>query len=98
MTQKIEFVDNLTSWEALKYIAKLWWVITRNTGKAINKFVHLFPWAVIITTIIISFIVSFVQISKARAERDKCDHILVKTQQQLQNYKIMYESNSYHHE
>lgn len=98
MIQKIDFVENLTSLEACKYIGRLYWVIVKNIGRLINKIVHRFPWVVILTTIVVCFIICFVQISKARAERDSYSHDLVRTQQQLENYKVMYDTNTFHHE
>lgn len=97
MVQKIDFIENLSSLEAIKYIGRLHWVITKNIGRMIDKVVHKFPWVVVLTTIFICFIICFVQIGKARAERDSYNHDLLKTQQQLENYKVMYDTNTFHH-
>lgn len=94
MTQRIDFVENLTSLEACKYICKLYWVIVKNIGCVVNRIVYRFPWVVILTILFAAFIFSFVQISKARAERDSYNHDLVKTRQQLESYKVLYD----HHE
>lgn len=93
MAQKIDFVENLTSWEACKYICRLYWVIVKNIGCVVDRIVHRFPWVVILTILFTAFVFSFVQISKARAERDSYNHSLVKMQQQLENYKALYDHN-----
>lgn len=76
--------------DALKYILKFNIIIFRNIWRAIDMIVHRYTWACIMLTAAISFIVSFVQIGKARAERDSYNKTLVKTQMQLDKYKIMY--------
>lgn len=69
MTQK-ERIENATTKQAVVFIGVYSWVIVRNLGRAINKAVYRLPWLFITLTVIISFIVSFILISKARAERD----------------------------
>ena len=70
MTQK-ERIENATTKQAVVFIVVYSWVIVRNIGIAINKAVHKLPWLFIVITVVISSIVSFIFISKARAERDK---------------------------
>ena len=72
MTQK-ERIENATTKQAVVFIGVYSWVIVRNLGRAINKAVYRLPWLFITLTVIISFIVSFIFISKARAERDRYD-------------------------
>ena len=74
MTQK-ERIENATTKQAVVFIGVYSWVIVRNLGRAINKAVYRLPWIFITLTVIISFIVSFIFISKARAERDRYDTI-----------------------
>lgn len=66
MTQK-ERIENATTKQAVVFIGVYSWVIVRNLGRAINKAVYRLPWLFITLTVIISFIVSFILISKARA-------------------------------
>ena len=72
MTQK-ERIENATTKQAVVFIGVYSWVIIRNLGRAINKAVYRLPWLFISLTIIISFIVSFILISKARAECARYD-------------------------
>ncbi len=89
---KISFVSNATTKEAFVYSLLYTGVIFRNIGRAINKAVHKLPWVFIIATVAISFILSFVFISKARAERDNYNKENVKLMQQLDSYKAVYGS------
>ena len=87
---KIAEVTNATTKQAVVFIWIYSWVIVRNLGRAINKAVHKLPWLFIVVTIAISFIVSFVFISKARAERDSYNQKLVHVTQQLDSYMAAY--------
>ena len=91
MTQKERF-ENATTKQAVVFICIYSWVIVRNLGRAINKAVHKLPWLFIVVTIVISFIVSvsFVFISKARAERDSYNQKLVHATQQLDSFYAAY--------
>lgn len=89
MTQT-ERIENATTKQAVVFIGVCSWVILRNTVRAINKAVHKPPWLFIVVTIVISFIVSFVFISKARAERDSYNQRLVHATQQLDSYMDAY--------
>ena len=80
MTQK-ERIENATTKQAVVFIWIYSWVIVRNLGRAINKAVHNLPWL---------FIVSFIFISKARAERDSYNQKLVHATQQLDSYVAAY--------
>lgn len=87
---KIAEVTNATTKQAVVFIVVYSWVILRNIGIAINKAVHKLPWLFIVVTVVISFIVSFVLISKARAERDNYNQKLVHATQQLDSYMAAY--------
>lgn len=90
MTQK-ERIENATTKQAVVFIGVYSWVIIRNLGRAINNAVYRLPWLFISLTIIISFIVSFILISKARAERDRYDKDMEHISQQLDSYKAVYD-------
>ena len=89
MTQT-ERIENATTKQAVVFIGIYFWVIVRNLGRAINKAVHKLPWLFIVVTIAISFIVSFVFISKARAERDSYNQKLVHTTLKLDSFYAAY--------
>ena len=89
MTQK-ERIENATTKQAEVFIGVYSWVILRNIGRVINNAVHKLPWLFIVITVVISFIVSFVFISKARAERDSYNQKLVHATQQLDSYVAAY--------
>ena len=89
MTQK-ERIENATTKQAAVFIVVYSWVIVRNIGIAINNSVHKLPWLFIVITVVISFIVSFVFISKARAERDSYNQKLVHVTQQLDSFYAAY--------
>lgn len=65
--------------------------VLKNLWEAIDKVVRKFPWVCMIVTITIAFIISFVFISKARAERDSYNKRNVSMQMQLESYKACYE-------
>lgn len=88
---KIAEVTNATTKQAVVFIGIYSWVIVRNLGIAINKAVHKLPWLFITLTVIISFIVSFILISKARAERDRYNKDMEHISQQLDGYKAVYD-------
>lgn len=83
-------IENATTKQAVVFIGVYSWVILRNIGRAINKAVHKLPWLFIAVTVVISFIVSFVFIFKARAERDSYNQKLVHTTQQLDSFYAAY--------
>lgn len=89
MTQK-ERIENATTKQAIVFIGVYSWVIVRNLGRAINKAVHKLPWLFIVVTVVISFVVSFIFISRARAERDSYNKKLVHVTQQLDSYVAAY--------
>lgn len=91
MEQKKETLKDATTKQAIVLIGWYQWCIVRNIGKAIDKIVRKFPWVCMVATIIISFIVSFIFISKARAERDNYNKRNVSMQMQLESYKACYD-------
>lgn len=92
MTQK-ERIENATTKQAVVFICVYSWVILRNIGRTINKAVHKLPWLFIVVTVVISFIVSFIFISKARAERDSYNKKMVHTEMELSSYNAVFEDN-----
>lgn len=89
MTQE-ERIENATTKQAVVFIGIYSWVIIRNLGRAINKAVHKLPWLFIVITVVVSFVVCFVFISKARAERDNYNQKLVHATQQLDSFYAAY--------
>lgn len=87
---KIAEITNTTTKQAIVFIGVYSWVIVRNLGRAINKAVHKLPWLFIVITVAISFVVCFIFISKARAERDNYNQKLVHVTQQLDSYVAAY--------
>lgn len=87
---KITEVTNATTKQAVVFIGIYSYVIVRNLGRAINKAVHKLPWLFIAITVVVSFIVSLVFISKARAERDNYNQKLVHATQQLDSFYAAY--------
>lgn len=87
--KRITFVGDATTKEAFIYIIRYNIVIVRNVCRGINRLVHRFPWVAMAITVAISFIVSFVFISKARAERDSYNKKMVHVSQQLDSYKAI---------
>ena len=92
MTQK-ERIENATTKQAVVFICVYSWVILRNIGRTINKAVHKLPWLFIVVTVVISFIVSFIFISKARAERDSYNKKMVHTEMELSSYNAVFADN-----
>lgn len=92
MEQKItiDFVDNATTQEALKYIQRFIIVILRNAWNGIDKAAHRWPWAFIVPIIIASVVTCFVLVAKARAERDHYNQLNVHLQQQVDSYKAAF--------
>lgn len=88
--KKITFYTEATTTEALRYIAIYSWVVIKNMANAIDKAIHRFPWVAIIATVTISFIICFVEISSARAERDSYNQQLLHTTQQLKSYQAAF--------
>lgn len=86
----VEFTGHVTTLDALKAILKLVIIICVNAWRGIDKVVHRFPWICIIATIAISFLVCFVQISKARAERDSYNKKNVQLTEKVASYEAAF--------
>lgn len=86
-TTTIDFTQNVTTSEAFKYILRFTAVIIRNVCKAIDKAVHLCPWAFIIAVLLVSTVISFALIGQARAERDSYNKENYQLTQELSKYK-----------
>lgn len=87
---KLEIEGHVTTWEAIKYILKFHIIIGVNAWRGIDKFVHRFPWGCIIATVVIAFFVCFVQISKARAERDSYNKKNVQLTEKIASYEAAF--------
>jgi uncharacterized membrane protein (DUF485 family) len=77
--------------ECFKLIGKALWTITKNTARAINKAVYRYPWIFIVAILIVAFIISYINITEARAERDKYNKEYTMTETQLEQYKLVYD-------
>lgn len=93
MAQKtdISFIPNLTTMECFKLIGKALWTITKNTARAINKAVYRYPWYFIGAIMLGAFIISYINITEARAERDKYNKEYTAAETQLEQYKFVYD-------
>jgi hypothetical protein len=93
MDQKttIDFVDNATTREALRYIHRFTLVIMRNLFKAIDDAAHRWPWALIGAVLVVCTITSYVCIGQARAERDYYNKENYQLTQELSKYKAAVE-------
>lgn len=87
MKNEITFIDNLTTRQAIVYTLRLEWHITKNIAKAIDKFVHRFPWAVLFVIVATAVTTSYVEIGKARAERDSYNQKMVQMENIIQSYE-----------
>lgn len=92
MDYKITSTDNITTVEALGYIARLQWIVVKNTARAIDTAAHKFPWAFIVVIVLASFVVSFVCIADARSERDSYNRENVQLQQSLDSINLILEA------
>lgn len=63
-------------------------IIAKATGDIINRSVHRFPYAYIVSILLVSIIACFVSIARARAERDNAMKQQVLLQQQLDTLKF----------
>lgn len=81
----IDFVDNTSTKEACIYVLRFQWHVAKNVAKFINKFAHKFPWVLVAIILAASIIVSFINIGKARAERDEYNKENVQLKQQVES-------------
>ena len=93
MEQKItiDFVDNATTREALKYIHRFTLVIMRNLFKAIDNAAHRWPWQLSGIVLVSCVITSYVLVGQARAERDHYNKENYQLTQELSKYKAAVE-------
>ena len=87
---KIEITGHVSSMDALKYILKFNIIIWRNMWRNIDNFVHRFPWVCILIVVSLSKIVSFVQIGKARVERDSYNKKNVQLERKVASYEVVF--------
>ena len=87
---KIEITGHVSSMDALKYILKFNIIIWRNMWRNIDNFVHRFPWVCILIVVSLSTIVSFVQIGKARVERDSYNKKNVQLERKVASYEVVF--------
>lgn len=81
----IDFVDNTSTREAFIYILRFQWHIVKNMAKFINKFAHRFPWVLVVIILVVSTLVSYINIGKARSERDEYNKENVQLKQQVES-------------
>ena len=93
MDQKttIDFVDNATTREALKYIHRFTLVIMRNLFKAIDDAAHRWPWQLSGIVLVSCVITGYVLVGQARAERDHYNKENYQLTQELSKYKAAVE-------
>lgn len=93
MEQKItiDFVDNATTREALKYIHRFTLVIMRNLFKAIDDAAHRWPWQLSGIVLVSCVITGYVLVGQARAERDHYNKENYQLTQELSKYKAAVE-------
>lgn len=89
-SEKISFVTNATTREAMVYVMLYSWVFVRNIARAVNRAAHKLPWLFVFVTAVLAFIISYISIGQARAERDSYNKKLVQTSMQLDSYKAVY--------
>lgn len=88
---KMAVVENATARQALAYSLLYGWVFWRSMWRTINSAAHSLPWVFVGVTVAVSTILSTLEIGKARAERDSCNHRLVTVERQLNSYKALYD-------
>jgi ABC-type multidrug transport system fused ATPase/permease subunit len=81
----INFVDNTSTSEAFVYVLRFQWHIIKNIAKFINKFAHRFPWVLVVVVLVVSTLISYINIGTARAERDKYNKENVQLKQQVES-------------
>lgn len=81
---------HVTTFDAFKYILKFNIIILRNAWRGLDKMVHRFPWWCMLAIIVISFLVCFVEISKARAERDSYNKKNVQLSEKVASYEAAF--------
>lgn len=87
---EITIRGHVTTFDAFKYILKFNIIILRNAWRGLDKLVHRFPWLCMLAIIVISFLVCFVEISKARAERDSYNKKNVQLSEKVASYEAAF--------
>lgn len=87
---KIEIHGHVSTIDALKNIFKFNIIILRNAFTGINRLVYRFPWICIALVIFVSFIICFIQVSKARAERDSYNKKNVQLTEKVASYEAAF--------
>lgn len=64
----------MTTREAFRTIAACHAAIAVNFAHAVNRAVYRFPWAFIVAVCLVSFVLSYGFVAKARHERDVAGH------------------------
>lgn len=85
----ISFAENVTMREAIMLSLRYAIIFFNQVGRAIDKMVHLYPWFFIIAILLGSFVISYINIAEARAERDKYNKEYTIAKTQLEQYKIV---------
>lgn len=89
-------MTTLTTSSALRIIIRCSWFIIRRFASAVNAIVHRFPWAAILFSAVITFVLSLVQVYHARAERDLASRQSYHLQMQLDSVTACL--NAAHHQ
>lgn len=87
----ISFVENATMREAFILSFRYAGVFFCHLWRVFNKMVHRYPWFFIVAILIVAFIVSYINITEARAERDKYNKEYTMSEKQLEQYKLVYD-------
>lgn len=69
--QTITFTPSASLRKGLKLIAKGIWLTIESIGRLIDASIRRFPYVWIVTILVFSVITAYVNIGKARAERDR---------------------------
>lgn len=88
----ISFEQDITTLDALGYMARLQWVVIRNTARAVNRAAHGFPWVFISAVLIAAVLTGYVMVGKARAERDSYGKEAYQLQQRLDSITLVLEA------
>lgn len=86
---EITITGHVSTLDAMKYILKFNIIIARNAWRFLNGLVHSYPWVFIIATIVISVLISLVQIGSARAERDSYNQKNIHLTQKIASYEAL---------
>ncbi len=87
----ITFASDATTLEALKLTFVYAFVFLRNIAKAINRFAHRFPWVCIVLVMVLCGLYSYIEIGKARAERDRYNKESAQLQMKVDSYRAVYD-------